>query len=135
MHMTLGGLQPPPSTTTAVVVHAAVPVSRSRVSLGGLRHVLGGELPLPVQLVTGLRSACWVGAPDAAPPELGRLVHRAQSRIDGRGRLTLDRHVRAYLGVGDALDFEVVFVLPPTGGVLIVPLEGVEERLDRVILR
>jgi hypothetical protein len=134
VHVTLGG-PVPPSATLAVLHAAAVPVSRARVSVGGLRHVFGEVLPRPVQLVTGLRSACWVAPPGAEPPDLGRLVHRASSRIDGRGRVTLDRHVRAYLGVGDALDFEVVFASPPTGGVLIVPLEGVEERLARVTLR
>ncbi len=66
------------------------------------------------------------------PPDLGRLSHHARGTVDGRNRLRLDRHVRGYLGVADALDFEVVLASMADGGLLLVPVEDIEERLSRV---
>lgn len=114
------------------VLHAAVAVREGRLSLGRLGSVLVPSRPADVRLVAGLRSACWVGVGDMRPPDLGRLSHHAQATVDGRNRLRLDRHVRGYLGVADALDFEVVLVSMADGGLLLVPVEGIEERLSRV---
>jgi hypothetical protein len=82
--------------------------------------------------VAGLRSACWIGPPDARPPDLGRLAHHTSAVIDERHRLSLDRHVRGYLGVTDPMSFDVVLVSLAGGGLLLVPVEEIEARLERV---
>lgn len=131
MDLRLGG-RVPSTGVGGPVLHAAVPVRRGRVSLGRLGPSVAPSRPADVHLVAGLRSACWIGPPDARPPELGRLCHQTTATIDTRWRLSLDRHVRGYLGVVDPLDFDVVLVSLPTGGVLLVPVEDLEERLARV---
>jgi hypothetical protein len=116
------------------VLHAAVPVVGGRLSLGRLRHALAVDPPGPLAVCAGLRSACWLGPPQGTPPGLGRLVHQGTTHLDARGRVALDRHVRGYLGVADPAEFAVVLVSLPTGGVLVLPVEGIDERAARVRL-
>lgn len=117
---------------TGPVLHAGVAVRRGRVGLGRLAPILAETRPANVRLVVSLRSACWAGPSGVGAPDLGRLCHHTVSTLDTRNRLTLDRHVRGYLGVNDPLDFEVVLVSLPTGGLLLVPFDNLEERLARV---
>lgn len=132
MDLKLGGGRVPSTGAGGPILHAAVAVRLGRISLGRFGLSLAPSRPADVRLVAGLRSACWIGPPDARAPDLGRLCHHTTATIDARHRLNLDRHVRGYLGVSDPLDFDVVLVSPPTGGLLLVPVEDLEERLARV---
>lgn len=131
MELRLGGGHLP-HAGDGPILHAAVAVREGRLSLGRLGSTLVPSRPADVRLVTGLRSVCWVGVGDMQPPDLGRLSHHAKATLDARNRLRLDRHVRGYLGVADALDFEVVLASMADGGLLVVPVEDIEERLSRV---
>lgn len=84
-----------------------------------------------MQFAVGFGLACWLGPDAGAAPPLGRLWHRGGLGVDGRGRVRLDRRVRAYLDVGRPERFEVVPV-PFQGGVLLVPVEGFHARWEAV---
>lgn len=82
--------------------------------------------------MVGFETAAWVGRHDQLPPPLGRLCWHAISTVDRRGRVVLDRRARAYLAVADPAVFDVVVLRPAGGGLLLVPTEGVERRLQAV---
>ncbi len=116
-----------------VLAPLGVPVIRGRLNLGRSGPLVtpgaaGGRLVL----VAGLRTACWLGPPAAAPPDLGRLAHRGVAEVDGRGRVVLDRRARAWLDVADPSSFSVVPVPVPAGGLLLVPVEDFDRRWEEV---
>lgn len=106
-------------------------VERGRLTLGRLRSRAEAARGGPVALVAGFGTACWLGPDAALAPGLGRLAHRATVVVDERGRVVLDRRARAYLAVGDPVDFEVVPVSAPSG-LLLVPVEGFDRRVEGV---
>jgi len=57
------------------------------------------------------------------------LAFRAETWVDGRGRVLLDRRLRSWLAVEDPMDFDVV-VVPDVGdaGLWVVPVEEFERR-------
>jgi hypothetical protein len=109
-----------------------VPVRSGRVHVARVRHwlPLRGELAV----VVGFGNACWLGSPELQPPDLGRQVYRSTARIDGRGRVVLDRRTRAWLAVENAASFQAVTL--PLGwaceGLLVVPVEDYARRLEAV---
>lgn len=120
---------------TDAVIPAGIRVRRGRLSVGaGVLPALGSPPPSKLRVVAGLRAGCWLGAPGQDEPTLGRLVHRGVTTLDQRRRVVLDRHVRAYLGVADADAFCVVVIALGTGGLLLVPTENFDRRLERVSL-
>jgi hypothetical protein len=107
-----------------------VPVRSGRVHLGRLRpRVPAGG---PVTVVAGFATVCWLGGPDASPPDLGRMVYRAETTPDRRGRVVLDRRARAWLAVATPGEFEAVVMAAPSGGVLVVPVEDYARRAEAV---
>lgn len=52
--------------------------------------------------------------------------------MDRRGRVVLSRQVRAWLDVADPAAFEAVVMPVPTGGLLLVPVEGFGQRFEAV---
>jgi hypothetical protein len=68
------------------------------------------SLPLGglVAVVAGFRTVCWLGESDRSVPDLGRLAYRGVTRVDRRGRVVLDRRVRAWLGVPTPEVFEAL---------------------------
>jgi hypothetical protein len=107
-----------------------VPVRSGRVHLGRLR----AHLPTsgPVTVVAGFATVCWLGGPDECPPDLGRMVYRAETTPDRRGRVVLDRRARAWLAVAAPGEFEAVVMAAPLGGVLVVPTEDYARRSEAV---
>lgn len=120
-----------PSPAAAGPVPTGVPVRRGRLHLGALRSCLPADAP--VSVTVGFATVCWLGPPDGRPPDLGRLTHRAESMVDARGRVVLDRRVRAWLSVADQASFEVITMRWPSGGVLVIPVEGFARRFEAVI--
>lgn len=116
----------------SALIPAGVPVRRGRVSLGYLGDPLRSSKD--VDVVAGLRSACWLGVIGQCAPGLGRLSHRSLATVDSRRRVVLDRHLRAYLAVADADAFAVVLISLGNGGLLLVPTEDFDARLARVSL-
>jgi len=57
------------------------------------------------------------------------LAFHAETWVDGRGRVLLDRRLRSWLAVEDPMDFDVV-VVPDVGdaGLWVVPVEEFERR-------
>lgn len=106
-------------------------VENGRLTLGRLRDRVESERGAPVTVLVGFGLACWLGADAAAAPKFGRLTHRATVCVDERGRVVLDRRVRAYLSVTAPADFEVVPVQSP-GGLLLIPAEDFDRRLEAV---
>jgi hypothetical protein len=117
----------PPGT---VLMPPGVPVRSGRVHLGRLRPRLPASGPVGV--VAGFGTVCWLGGPDATPPDLGRMVYRTEARPDGRGRVVLDRRARAWLAVDTPGEFEAVVMAAPAGGVLVVPTEDYGDRVVAV---
>lgn len=109
-----------------------LPVRSGRVCLGRQREALGPGACSEVAVVVGFETAAWVGRKDQSPPLLGRLCWHATSTLDGRGRVVLDRRARAYLAVEDPAAFHVVVLRPTGGGLLLVPTESVQRRLQAV---
>jgi hypothetical protein len=107
------------------------PVRDGRMALGRQRVALGSGAA-KLNVVAGFNTAVWLGCPDMDAPALGRLVWRGTATIDGRGRVVLDRRARAYLAVADLASFEVVVLRPANGGLLLVPLDGFEARLEAI---
>ena len=108
-----------------------IPVLRGQFSLGKLRLVVQAAVGDPVTVVAGFRLGCWLGRPGEPAPRLGRLWHRTEAAVDSRGRMRLDRRVRAYLDVADADSFEVV-PIPLAVGALLVPVEDFARRFEEV---
>ena len=99
---------------------------------GRQREALAPGACREVAVVVGFQTAAWIGRHDQSPPPLGRLCWHATSTLDGRGRVVLDRRARAYLAVDDPAAFDVVVLRPAGGGLLLVPVDGVERRLQAV---
>jgi hypothetical protein len=112
------------------LVPAGVPVVSGRVHLGRLRSHLPADGPLAI--VVGFGSLAWLGGPDEAAPDLGRMVYRTVVRADRRGRVVLDRQARAWLALTDPVIFEVLVMPAPAGGVLVVPVDGFARRVAAV---
>lgn len=108
-----------------------VPVRSGRLHLGRLRPLVQSGPGDPVAFKVGFGLACWLGPDPGAAPGLGRLWSRGTVDVDPRGRLRLDRRVRAYLAVADPASFEVVPV-SVDGGVLLVPAEDFPTRWEGV---
>ena len=85
---------------------AGIPVRGGRMNLARLRTMVPVGKWLDV--VVGFGTVCWVGSPGLVHPDLGRLAYRSQTRVDGRGRLALDRRVRTWLAVADVNAFDAV---------------------------
>jgi hypothetical protein len=85
-----------------------------------------------VVVAVGFGAVCWLGAPSDPVPVLGPMTYRTEARVDGRGRVVLDRRVRAWLAVEDPGGFEALVMPAPGGGVLVVPVEGFARRLGEV---
>jgi hypothetical protein len=120
-----------PLPSPALPRPAGVQVRSGRLNVGRVRR----WLPAPDGVVTvlaGFGTAAWLGPHDVPCPRLGRLVCRSDTRIDRRGRVVLGRQVRAWLAVADAMLFEAVLMPVPTGGVLVVPVEGFARRAEAV---
>jgi hypothetical protein len=111
---------------------AGMPVRQGRLHLGRVRHWLPPDGSVVV--LAGFGTACWLGSPDLAPPDLGRHVHRSLATIDTRNRVVLGRRTRAWLAVADPASFEAVTL--PLGwdceGLLVVPVEDYARRLEAV---
>lgn len=65
------------------------------------------------------RVPTWVASP-----------YRSRTRVDDRGRLSLDRRARTWLAVGELNRFDVVVVPAPDGGLLVVPVEDFARRWE-----
>jgi hypothetical protein len=123
---------PPGVPGGAGLAPAGMPVRQGRLHLGRVRRWLppDGE----VVVLAGFGTACWLGSPDVAPPDLGRHVHRSLAVIDTRNRVVLGRRARAWLAVADPAAFEAVTL--PLGwdgeGLLVVPVEDYARRLEVV---
>ena len=115
-----------PDPAAGSLVPIGVPVRRGRLYLGRLRTHFGPTERLV--LGVGFATACWISAPGAAMPELGRLRYTTDIEVDPRGRVVLDRRVRSWLGVEDPMRFDVVTAPSGDGGVLIVPVEDFARR-------
>ena len=113
----------------ALLEPVGFPVRDGRMALGRQRVVLGPDAG-KLTVAAGFNTAAWLGCADLAAPVLGRLVWRGTTTIDARGRVLLDRRARAYLSVADLAKFDVVVLRPAGGGLLLVPLEGFEARLE-----
>ena len=108
-----------------------MPVTNGRVAVGRLRH----WLPLDGSLVVlvGFATACWLGSPEAQPPDLGRHVYRSTAAVDGRGRVLIDRRSRAWLATADPASFQAIALpLGGPGGLLVVPVEDYARRIEAV---
>ena len=92
MDLTLGGVRVASPSDAGPTAHVAVPVTEGRVALGRVAAAVGVEALGAVQVVAGLRSACWVGPPGVPPPDLGRLAH-PEARA---GRLRVLSHPEEY---------------------------------------
>lgn len=105
---------------------AGIPVRDGRMNLARLRTMVpaGGWL----DVVVGFDTVCWVGTPGQVHPDLGRLAYRTQTRVDARGRLSLDRRVRTWLAVADVNAFDAVAVSVADGALLVVPVEDFGRR-------
>ena len=105
---------------------AGVPVRDGRLSLARL----SSELPAGewLEVAAGFATACWIGPTGVRAPDMGRLAYRSRTRVDDRGRLSLDRRTRTWLAVGDLNRFDVVVVPAPDGGLLVVPVEDFARR-------
>ena len=55
---------------------------------------------------------------------------RTTAPFDARGRVVLDRRARAYLAVADPAAFDAVVLAPSGGGLLLVPVEGFDRRVE-----
>lgn len=118
------------ATDAAEPVPVGVPVRSGRLSLGRVRRYLPASGP--VLVLAGFGTACWLGSPDDAGPDLGRLVCRAEARLDGQDRLVLTRRVRSWLCVSDPALFRVELLPLHSGGVLVVPVEDMARRRTAV---
>ena len=115
-----------PDARAASVVPIGVPVRRGRLHLGRLHTQF--ETSERVAVVVGFATACWLGRRGLATPDLGRLCYSTETDVDQRGRVVLDRRVRAWLGIDDPMCFDVVTAPTVDGGVVIVPVEGFAKR-------
>lgn len=115
-----------------VLVPPGVPVRSGRVHLGRLRAALPPSGL--VRVVAGFGTVAWLGGPEDTPPGLGAMTYRGEASVDGRGRVVLNRQVRAWLAVADPAAFEAVTMPAPGGGVLVVPVEGFAGRVEAVEL-
>lgn len=107
---------------------AGIPVRYGRMSLARLRtHLPEGEW---LEVAAGFTTACWIGPPGTRSPELGRLAYRTHTRVDDRGRLSLDRRSRTWLAVADLNAFDAVVVPAPEGGLLMIPVEDFARRWE-----
>jgi len=132
-------LAEPEPSTAAGLVPAGVPVVEGRVALGRYRWLLAGREPGDTfNVVVGFATACWIGRPGAVAPRLGELAYRGVVTPDVRGRVLLDRTMRAYLHVADGNRLSAVIVPLPDGGqpdaVLVIPTEGFAARCEGVRL-
>jgi hypothetical protein len=85
-----------------------------------------------VAAVAGFGTVCWLGESDRSVPDLGRLAYRGVTRVDRRGRVVLDRRVRAWLGVPTPEVFEALTVPAAAGGVWVVPVDDFARRFEAV---
>ncbi|MCU1388070.1 MAG: hypothetical protein JWL72_1408 [Ilumatobacteraceae bacterium] len=115
-----------PDPNLGSVVPIGIPVRRGRLHLGRLHTLF--ETSEPVVVGVGFATACWLGRRGMPMPELGRLCYSTETDLDQRGRVVLDRRVRAWLGVDDPMCFDVVTAPTGDGGVLIVPVAGFAKR-------
>lgn len=123
-------LDSPADGGAAAAAPLGVPVRAGRLHVARVRQWLPSDGPVAV--VAGFASACWLGSPETKAPDLGRLAYRSLTAVDSRGRVVLDRQVRAWLAVADTASFEVaVMPLQPTG-VLVVPVEDFARRFEAV---
>ena len=113
-------------SSAAQLTPLGVPVRRGRLHLGRLHRRLARHEP--VTAVAGFATAVWLGPARAAPSWSG-LAFRAETWVDGRGRVLLDRRLRSWLAVEDPMDFDVV-VVPDVGdaGLWVVPVEEFARR-------
>jgi hypothetical protein len=112
---------------------AGTPITNGRLAVGRLRHWLPADGRLVV--LVGFATACWLGPPDAKPPDLGRHVYRSTTAVDGRGRVLIDRRSRAWLATADPASFQAI-ALPLAGdggGLLVVPVEDYARRIEAVL--
>lgn len=114
----------------AVLAPSGSPICRGRVHLGRLRSRLPSSGAISVAV--GFGSVCWLGSPDDPVPALGQMAYRTETRMDGRGRVVLDRRVPAWLAVEDPASFEALLMPAPAGGVLVVPVEDFTRRIGEV---
>jgi hypothetical protein len=121
-----------PPTRLRTLAPLGMPVRQGRLALGRLRGALGPEACRDVEVAAGFGTAAWLGHPGLRPPDLGRLVWTAIAALDGRARVVLDRRVCAYLAVDDPANFAVVPLKAPWGGLLLVPVEDFERRLNGI---
>jgi hypothetical protein len=114
------------------LVPAGVPVRRGRLNLARLRRLLPAGQWLDVAV--GFGTVCWVGSPGHPHPDLGRLAYRGETRVDDRGRLSLDHRVRTWLAVTDPHEFDAVVVWLPEGGLVVVPVEDFARRWEALVI-
>ena len=112
------------------LVPAGLPVRRGRLSLGKLRHAFWPGALEVVEVTAGFATDCHLGRPGHTPPDLGRLVARDVTPIDDRSRITLDRRIRAFLAIADPAEFTVVAANHPAGGLLLIPTDDFDRRLE-----
>ena len=115
-----------PDPSLGSVAPIGIPVQRGRLHLGRLHTLF--ETGERVVVVVGFATACWLGGRSLPIPKLGRLCYSTETDIDQRGRVVLDRRVRAWLGIDDPMCFDVVTAPTVDGGVVIVPVEGFAKR-------
>ena len=122
-----------PAAGRTALAPAGTPIANGRLAVGRLRHWLPPDGRLVV--LVGFATACWLGPPDAKPPNLGRHVYRSTTSVDGRGRVLIDRRSRAWLATADPASFQAV-ALPLAGeggGLLVVPVEDYARRIGAVL--
>lgn len=112
------------------LIPSGSPVCRGRLHLGRVRSRLPVDGPLVV--VAGFGTVAWLGAPTDPVPHVGPMAYRAETGIDRRGRVLLDRRARAWLAVEDPASFEVLVMPARSAGVLVVPVEDFARRLGEV---
>lgn len=102
---------------------------------GGKVHVRANRSHLAssrrIALVAQVGGLCWVGAPWMdCPTNVAGLVYPAESRfyVD-RGVVYLPVPVREWLAVADPDRFRALVVPAQEGGLYLVPLEGLDQRI------
>lgn len=109
-----------------------IPIRRGRFNLGELREFVEAQVPLVAVAWSG--AGCWIGHPDNVP-QVGRLRYQTPIAVDSRGRMVLNRSLRAWLGVSTPNDFEAFTFEWPPSGIVAIPVERFSSRWKVMALK